>query len=92
MPTKPRANLDKNVSPNWKPVEGLDQRKQKMDWSVRIWHWLVSLGGLALVGLGVLLIAYLGLGKWGGTLIGIGFCIFVLGAPDKATRNGYRSL
>jgi hypothetical protein len=46
--------FDRNVSPNWKPVARLEGRKRGMLWSDRIWHWLVSLGGLALIAVGVM--------------------------------------
>ena len=88
-PSKPR-NLNKNVSPNWKPVAALEQRKPGMAWSDRVWYWLVSLGGLALIAWGVLVMAYLHLGRMGAWLIGIGFVVLILGSPSRAVRNGYR--
>jgi hypothetical protein len=90
MPHKPRHHLDKNVSPNWKPPAGLADRKPGMLWSDRIWHWLVSLAGLCLIGLGVLVIAYLHLGRLGGLIIGVGFVTFALGFPSEAQKKGYR--
>lgn len=90
MSQEKRHPLDKNVSPNWKPPAGLASRKPGMLWSDRIWHLLVSLGGLCVVALGVVLVAYLHLGRWGGWLIGIGFVVFILGFPSQAQRNGYR--
>ena len=62
-----------------------------MAWSDRIWYWLVSLGGLAMIGVGIAVMTYLHLGKLGGWLIGIGFVVFVLGSPNQAAPNGYRS-
>lgn len=85
-----RHHLDKNVSPNWRPPAGLNDRKPGMMWSDRIWHWLVSLGGLCIVALGVAVMAYLRLGKWGGLLVGVGLVTFILGFPSQAQRNGYR--
>jgi uncharacterized membrane protein YccC len=61
-----------------------------MAWSDRLWHWLVSLGGLCIVACGVFVVAYLRLGRWGGALVGLGFAIFVVGFPSEAQRNGYR--
>jgi hypothetical protein len=90
MPPAPRHRLDKNVSPNWKPPAGFVDRKPRMLWSDRIWHWLVSLSGLCLIGLGVLVMAYLHLGRWGGAIIGAGFATFVLGFPSEAQKKGYR--
>ena len=81
---------DKNVSPNWRPVRGLEQRRRGMPWSDRLYHWLVSLAGLAIIGAGVATIAYLHLGKIGGAMIGVGFVTFILGTPSQAARNGYR--
>jgi hypothetical protein len=89
-PAGPRHPLDKNVPPNWRPPAGLADRKPRMPWSDRIWHWLVSLEGLCIVGCGVALMAYLHLGRWGGLLIGVGFVLFLLGFPNQAQRNGYR--
>ena len=82
---------DPKVLPNWKPVEGLADRKPGLAWSDRIWHWLVSLGGLCLIAAGVAVIAYLHLARWGGGLVGIGFVVLFLGTPSQAARNGYRS-
>jgi hypothetical protein len=90
MPHGRPSNVDKNVSPNWKPVAALEGRKSRITWSDRVWYWLVSLGGLAIIAVGVAIMAYLGLAKIGGTLIGVGFVVFVLGAPGQAARNGYR--
>jgi hypothetical protein len=86
------ANHDKNVSPNWKPVAGLKGRKPKMDWSDRIFYWLISLAGLAIVGVGVAVLAIVHWGRLGGCLIGVGFVIFLFGSPGQAVRNGYRSM
>ena len=61
-----------------------------MLWSDRVWHWLVSLGGLCIAACGVAVLAYLRLGRWGGLLIGVGFVVFVLGFPSEAQRKGYR--
>ena len=47
-----------------------------------IWHWLVSLGGLCVAASGVAVMAYLGLGRRGGLLVGVGFVMFVLGFPS----------
>jgi hypothetical protein len=91
MSVEERSNLDKNVPPDWKPVAALEQRKTGITWSDRIWYWLVSLGGLAMIGAGVAVMAYVHSGKVGGLLIGIGFVVFALGSPSQAARNGYRS-
>lgn len=91
MPQKKGCNLDQNVSPQWKPVTLLEERKPGMAWSDRIWYWLVSLGGLAIAGAGVAVIAYLHFARTGGWLVGVGFVVFVLGSPSLAARNGYRS-
>jgi hypothetical protein len=85
-----RHPLDKNVSPNWKPPAGLAQRKSGMAWSDRLWHWLVSLGGLCIVACGVAVMAYLRRGRIGGILIAVGFGVFVVGFPSEAQRRGYR--
>ena len=85
------GHLDRNVSPNWRPPAGLAGRKPGMPWSDRLWHWLVSLGGLALVGGGVAWVAFVPVGKRMGVLaIAFGFVVFVLGFPSQAQRNGYR--
>ena|SRR5258708_4600087 len=85
-----RSKYDKNVSPNWKPVAGLSTRKPGMMWSDRIWHWLVSLGGIAIAGCGVAVMAYLHLGRTGGLIVGLGIGVFLFGFPSQAQRNGYR--
>ena len=62
-----------------------------MPWSDRLWHWLVSLGGLAVTAGGVAWVAFLPVGKrLGVLLICVGFVVFVLGFPSQAQRNGYR--
>ena len=79
------------MSPNWRPPAGLAERKPGMPWSDRLWHWLVSLGGLALVAGGVACVAFSPVGKrLGFVLIAVGFVVFVLGFPSQAQRNGYR--
>jgi hypothetical protein len=55
-----------------------------MSWSDRIWHWLVSLAGLCMIGCGIAVIAYLRTGRGGGVMIGVGFGVFVLGFPSEA--------
>jgi hypothetical protein len=90
MSSEQRHPLDKKVSPNWKPPAGLAERKPGMMWSDRIWHWLVSLAGLGIVGCGVAVVAYLHLRRCGGLLVSIGFVVFFLGFPSQAQRNGYR--
>jgi Flp pilus assembly protein TadB len=90
MSAEPRHPLNKNVSPNWKPPAGLAERKAGMMWSDRIWHWLVCLGGLCIVGVGVAVMVFMHLGRLGGVVVGIGFAVFVLGFPSAAQRNGYR--
>jgi hypothetical protein len=92
MPPNKRHPLDKNVSPSWKPVPSLQARKPGMDWSDRLYHGLKSLAGLAIMGCGVVVMAYLGMGKLGGGLIGAGFVTFILGFPSQAERNGYPGL
>ncbi len=91
MSRAPRHKVDRHVSPNWKPVESLRRRGTGLAWSDRVWYWLVSLGGLAMIGAGVAVIGYFRLAKLGGWLIGIGFVVFILGSPSQAARNGYRS-
>jgi hypothetical protein len=91
MPPDPTSKLDQNVSPNWRPVAGLADRKPGMAFSDRLWYWLVSLGGLAMIAAGVAVLAYLHLKHAGGWLVGVGFVVFVLGSPSQAARNGYRS-
>jgi hypothetical protein len=91
MPPESRHRLDKNVSPNWRPPAGLAERPPGMAWSDRIWHWLVSLGGLAIVAAGVAWVAYLPVGKRVGLVLIIGgFVVFFIGFPSQAQRNGYR--
>ena len=82
------THLDKNVPANWRPVPGLQNRSSRMDFSDRLFYWLVSLGGIALAiaGIGV---CWLGFGKWGGWMIGMGIAIFAIG-PSQAARKGYR--
>jgi hypothetical protein len=91
MPPAQRHRLDKIVSPNWRPPAGLAERKPGMPWSDWIWHWLVSLGGLALVAGGVAWVGFMPVfRRVGFLLIGLGFVVFVLGFPSQAQRNGYR--
>ena len=91
MPSGQRHHLDKNVSPNWRPPAGLADRKPGMPWSDRLWHWLVSLGGLSLVAAGVAWVAFVPVGKRiGFVAITSGFVVFILGFPSQAQRNGYR--
>ena len=90
MSTVP-AGVNKNVPPNWKPVAALADRKPGMAWSDRIWYWLVSLGGLALVGVGVAWFAWWPGKRLAAVAICIGLVIFFLGSPGMAARNGYRS-
>jgi len=82
--------LDKKVSPNWKPPASLAERKPGMLLSDRIWHWLVSLAGLGIVGCGVAVMAFLHLGRWGGLVAGVGLAVFITGFPSQAQHNGYR--
>ena len=91
MQPEQRHRLDKNVSPNWRTPVGLAERKPGMPWSDRLGHWLVSLGGLALVAAGVAWVAFVPfVRRFGFLLIGLGFAVFVLGFPSQAQRNGYR--
>ena len=90
MSPESRHHLDKNVSPNWRPPAGLSERKPGMTRADRIAHWLVSLGGLCLAGFGVLVMAYLRLGRVGGAIIAAGVIMFVLGFPSEAQKKGYR--
>lgn len=90
MPPTNLPKYDKNVSPNWKPVSGLENRKPGLQWSDRIGYWLVSLAGLAITGAGVAVMAYLHSGKIGGALVGVGVFVFYLGSPSQSARNGYR--
>jgi hypothetical protein len=89
----PRRNshLDQKVSRNWRLVAALADRKPGMAWSDRLWYWLVSLGGLAIVAVGVCVIAFLHIAE-GGLMIGWGLAVFILGWPSQAARNGYREL
>jgi hypothetical protein len=61
-----------------------------MPWSDRVWHWLISLGGLAIAGAGVAVMALVHRGRFGGWLVGIGLVVFIAGFPSQAQRNGYR--
>src|SRR3954453_13456056 len=91
MPPEQRHHLDKNVSPNWRPPAGLADRKPGMPWSDRLWHWLVSLGGLIVLGCGVAWVAYAPYFKRLGILpIVAGLVVFFLGLPSEAQRKGYR--
>ena len=90
MPNKPRHPLDKNVSADWEPVEGLQQRKGRMTWSDRLWHLLISLGGLAIAGFGVIVMWVVHRGTLGGIFVGVGLVVFFFGFPSQAQRNGYR--
>jgi hypothetical protein len=90
MPSDRRHPLDKNVSADWQPVEGLQRRKGGMTFSDRLWHWLISLGGLAVTGFGLIVMKVLHSGKLGGIFVGVGIVIFFVGFPTQAQRNGYR--
>ena len=90
MSPERRRQLDKNVSPDWRPVAGLEERKAGMAWSDRVWHWLVSLAGLCVIGVGVAVMAFTHRGHAGGWVVGVGFAIFLAGFPSQAQRNGYR--
>ena len=98
MLPKQRHPLDKNVPPNWRPPAGLADRKLGMMWTDRTWHWLVSLGGLCVIAVGVAFMAFfkdiagadVHFGKFGGLIIGLGFAVFFLGFPSRTQRNGYR--
>jgi hypothetical protein len=90
MPSDPRHPLDKNVAADWQPVEGLPRRKGGMTFSDRLWHWLISLGGLAVAGFGVVVMWIVHWGKLGGIFVGVGIVIFFVGFPSQAQRNGYR--
>jgi hypothetical protein len=86
-----RSHLDPNVSPNWRPVGGGEQRPPHMHWSDRLFYWLGALLALATIAAGVGVLAYLRWAKLGGALIGIGLVGFALSSPGQAARNGYRS-
>jgi hypothetical protein len=86
------SKLDKNVSPLWRPVKGLDDQRRGLSWSDRIWYWLVSLSGIAMAAAGVAIIACLHMKHLGCWLIGAGFVVFLLGSPSMAARNGYRDV
>jgi hypothetical protein len=87
-----RTKFDANVSPNWKSP-AVQARKAGMPLSDKIWHWLVSLGGLAVIALGVAWMAFIPyFKKIGVLLIAGGIAVFFLGFPSQAERNGYRSL
>jgi hypothetical protein len=90
MPQQKRHTLDKNVAANWEPVRGLEHRRAGMTFSDRLWHWLVSLAGMAVAGFGVVVMAVLHFGRIGGVFVGVGIAIFFLGFPSQAQRNGYR--
>ena len=83
------ALLNKNVSQNWKPVEQLEKRKTGMMFSDRIFYWLVMLGGLALIAVGIFCMWTIHPSRIGAALIGIGVVVFAMG-PSQAARNGYR--
>ena len=61
-----------------------------MTFSDRLWHWLISLGGLAVTGFGLIVMKVLHSGKLGGIFVGVGIVIFFVGFPSQAQRNGYR--
>ena len=86
---KPHPKLDGNVPKNWKPVEALEKRPSRMGLSDRLFHWLLTLGGIAIAaGVGTI---WLGIsGKLGGLMIGVGLAVFALSTPSMAQRNGYR--
>jgi hypothetical protein len=90
MPPEERHPLDKNVAADWEPVRGLEYRRAGMAFSDRLWHWLVSLCGLAVAGFGVVVMAVLHSGRIGGIFVGVGIVIFFFGFPSQAQRNGYR--
>lgn len=90
VPPDQRTKFDKNVSPNWKPVAALEERKSAIHWSDRIWYWLVSLGGLAIMAVGGAMMWYLDLFKTGAWIMGLGFVVFaIFGTPSSSARNGY---
>lgn len=94
MSPEQRHPLDKNVSPNWRPPAGLGDRAPGMPWSDRLWHWLVSLGGICLVAAVAAVLACLPgparLRNHGLLLVIGGLVVFFLGFPSRAQRNGYR--
>ena len=61
-----------------------------MTFSDRLWHWLISLGGLAVAGFGVVVMWIVHWGKLSGIFVGVGIVIFFVGFPSQAQRNGYR--
>ena len=87
-----RTKFDKNVSPNWRPVQNLAKQPTGMTFSVRLRYWLISLAGLLLVALGVAAMALSHRGRSGGALVGFGLIVFMLGTPSRAVRNGYNNL
>jgi hypothetical protein len=84
------GGLDKNVAPNWKPVETLDKRRPGMMFSDRVFYWLISLGGIALAAAGVGVI-WLTHHRIGLLLIAFGIAVFIFGGPSQSARNGYRN-
>jgi hypothetical protein len=84
------ADLNKNVPKHWKPVAALADRKSRMAWSDRIWYWMVSIGGLMLIGVGVAWFAWWPGKRLASVAIGVGLVAFFLGSPGMAARNGYR--
>jgi hypothetical protein len=85
------SKFDKNVPKNWKPVAGLENRKPGMSFSDRLWHWLVSLGGLVLIGVGIAWMVYIPYPRRAGIFIAaLGIGVFFTGFPSQAQRNGYR--
>lgn len=90
MTTFTRPDPNKNVSPNWKPVTALEARKPGMHWTDWIFHALVCVGGLGVMVIGVLAVAYVGLGRIGGLTCAAGFVMFALGFPSEAQLRGYR--
>lgn len=81
---KAGSAADKKASPNWR------NRQAGMSFSDRIYYWLVTLGGVALIALGIGVCWLLRSGRLGSLIIGIGFALFIFGGPDQSARNGYR--
>jgi hypothetical protein len=90
MSTFTRPDPDQHVSPNWKPVAALAERRPGLHWTDWLFHALVCLGGLAVMAVGGLAVVFVGLAKIGGLVCAAGFVMFALGFPSDAQLRGYR--
>jgi hypothetical protein len=81
------SHLDKNVSANWRPIAGLENRPSRMMFSDRLWYWLLSLAGIAVTAAGIAVCSF-GFKKGLYLIVG-GIALFAIG-PTQAARKGYR--